>query len=601
MGNPDALGAQETAGDAATQNEVATYPEMGPRASSSTHPGAAGAGTAGAGTAGAGTASNGTSGAGTVDTPGTGDGPNSPPTDDTRDASNAALEEAITSLASAVAGLKDRDDVLKSLMASQLEAMQELGKRDAGRAKSLTSAVSNLNASIRALDSRMDNIDTNMKGVAERMASDTRLEGRTPPLQKTTSNIMDSASDGSGSMRKVGSQPSSHGSAPRDHVPTPPTLATRLTDKNPVFETFAYTSSGSRSEADDMGAAKLKPTKPPAFDGDCTKISVFDWAAMMDLYVRAFGTVTLDQILQTTLSNLTGAASTWAWDRIRAIRTSGHTTTTPWPSMQAFYADLARTFHRSDNLAAAYDTFLAFSLNGYTNPSELRNALTRARLDARQPTSTVAQHVMHAIRRDWGPVAAGAISNTRPWRELSDLMYQNGAGGYVSASDWDIAFENFIVNVLDTGIHMGTIGKTTSPARTYTSKTYASHQRDPGTRTIQPVMAFFRKYREHHGAERFKQLLEADRCLNCGQTGHQVKDCPSPPVCAIIGNTELAQACSQAGLPPTPPVFAAMMQAVDNEHAAPPPIDPSEMDTAALVAHVQSRIAAETGGDHASM
>ena len=74
---------------------------------------------------------------------------------------------------------------------------------------------------------------------------------------------------------------------------------------------------------------------------------------MMDLYIRAFGNVSLDQILQATLSNLSGAASTWAWDRIRAVRSSGNAQSTPWPSMQAFYSDLARTFHRSDNLAAA--------------------------------------------------------------------------------------------------------------------------------------------------------------------------------------------------------------------------------------------------------
>ena len=237
---------------------------------------AAGTGTAGAGNTGV--AETGGDGQ-QVSSPGNQGSGSQVTTGDGSDASNAsanasALESAIASLTGVMGELKGRDDTLKKIMMQQVEALQEFHKRDAGRAKSMTSAVTNLHTAIWALDSKMDTLSANVPRRAETpvehvmnkmKARAVRDQSLQPPLDEKTRR-MDTSSGGSDKSQKLPSQHSLDGSAPS---------VTRVTNTNPVFDTFAYTLSGSRRELEDSTASKLKPTKPPAFDGDCTKVSDF--------------------------------------------------------------------------------------------------------------------------------------------------------------------------------------------------------------------------------------------------------------------------------------------------------------------------------------
>lgn len=493
--------------------------------------------------------------------------------------------------------------------------------------KGITEAIKSLSASMDAfavsVTSAIDEQNRREAGRAKQVQQQLAGISKAIALKASGDNGGKSSGDGSGSGHG-GSRGGGSGGGNAPVQPNPPHVTHGA---NPVtmsdfpsinvhHDAFAHLSNGDARLHQWSNLVKsntLKPSKPPAFDGDTGKADVFQWANQMDMYVRAFDNPTQQQIFQAILANLSGAAARWAWDRVRVLRASGYTDSMPWDSIPALYADMAAVFHRSDNLTLAYSDYMSFTINGFDTATALRNHIVKVRLDARTDSGMFAQHLMYTVKRDWGAAAASSLANVPAWRRITEMLYQKGAGVDIPAVEWDEAFEALTVAVLDTGTNLQFIGKNLSKPNAAAQRTLAdSNPRwqprqqtprsapAPNSNSYIPVYAFFKKFREHHGADKFQQLLKDDLCLNCGGP-HRVRDCPSPLVCAMLGS-EASNVFANAGLPFDHRIAIACMQVVENtiDETNSPAVDASlhDMDHPAMVAHFQARMAAEQGGDN---
>ena len=448
-------------------------------------------------------------------------------------------------------------------------------------------------------DAKLDEIQARITEFAQREA------GRA----KTTSAKLDSLLSTGPRVQQpsLSKQASGQREAPTSQQ-APPSPRREVRDEAPGM--FSHISNGSDGLPLVDNKAVLKPKLPAPFDGDTAKTDVFKWAAQMDLYVRAFHNVTTEQIFNAVLSNLTGSAADWAWNKVRNLRESGHKEAMPWVDIGTFYTDLANIFHRADNLTEAHTKFLNLSLLGFKDATTLRNTLIKARLEARVAYHTFALHILAAVRRDWGTTTATALSALSATRQFTQLVYEEQGGATIEPIVWEDTFTTFLTGVLDTGMSEGHIGSAaalalasrghgTVPRHTTTAPVAALTPPLPkAAGPLKPVFAFFRKYRDLHGEQKFRQLMADNACLNCGSTEHRVKQCPHPSIVgALLAEPELRAACRDADIPMQPEVLVAVMHLVDQESNRPPPATPqpdwAAMDHAAVVAHIAARVHAE--------
>ena len=283
-------------------------------------------------------------------------------------------------------------------------------------------AMKGITEALTALSTSMNAFTVSMKAAIEEQGR--REAGRAKQVQQqltTLKKAVQSNPGGGGSGTNSGDRGAGDRGAQapgnQGHVTNKVTMSEVPSSLNLHHDAFAHLSNGDARvhqwSSQLVKSNTLKPTKPPPFDGDTGKADVFLWANQMDVYIRAFDNPTQLQIFQAVLANLSGAAARWAWDRVRVLRASDFTDAMPWDSIQALYADMAAVFHRSDNLTLAYSDYMNFSVNGFETATALRNHIVKVRLDSRTPSGMFAQHLMYtAINPGQRSSKARSSSNT---------------------------------------------------------------------------------------------------------------------------------------------------------------------------------------------